>query len=249
MSASACRTFGHQHVGLLDHLVGAGGQKRRDGQADALAVLRLIMSSSLRPKFNRQIAGLRALQNLDDVGSGASVERTYVDTVADQAAGVDMVTESRKWLVTLSQRQAPQFAADSSKNMLSRKRSTPQWLHACQALGEPDQGHREMHTSKGASSTWDARAADSTLCRCRKLSAELTFTSMPSRTSPGSVRARTRPAFRARHLLRASPSAIGGPGWFWASWGSRRGIWQANGSVKEPDLDQLISSEPLPPKL
>ena len=121
------------------------------------------MSSSLRRKFNRQIAGLGALQDLDDVGSGASVVRTYIDAVADQAAGVDMVAESRKWLVTLSQRQAPQFAADSSKTCSREKQSTPQ----CCRVRRLESKIKVIgaRTSKGASSSFDARAANSTLCR------------------------------------------------------------------------------------
>jgi hypothetical protein len=68
---------------LLDHLVGAGEQRGRDGDANCLGGCRVDDKLHLRRKFSRQIGWLRTFQNpVDEVGSAAKV-LTQVDAVAD----------------------------------------------------------------------------------------------------------------------------------------------------------------------
>src|SRR5262244_685957 len=63
----------------LDHLVGAGDDRRRHVDAERLRGLEIDDHLDLGRKFDRQIAGLRALQNLIDKRRGTARSLALVD--------------------------------------------------------------------------------------------------------------------------------------------------------------------------
>src|ERR1044072_3224088 len=72
----------------FDHLVGAGEQRRRHGQAECLGGSQIDDEFECRRLFDWKIAWTRALQNLVDE-SGRPVANTFeAGAIAQQAAGV-----------------------------------------------------------------------------------------------------------------------------------------------------------------
>src|SRR6516164_189419 len=76
----------------FDHLVGARDERRRDGEADRLRGLEIDEHLDLSRKLDRQIAGLRALQNLVDERRGVAGPLRLVDAVTHEATGFDSST-------------------------------------------------------------------------------------------------------------------------------------------------------------
>src|SRR5262245_23150956 len=62
------QTTSQMATGLLDHLVGALKERRRDGEAKCLSRLEVDNQLELRGLFDGQVAGLGTIENLVDVG-------------------------------------------------------------------------------------------------------------------------------------------------------------------------------------
>src|SRR6516165_5492121 len=83
-----------QAAASFDHLVGACEQRRRDSDANRLGGCRVDDKLHLRRKLYWQIARLLAFQNLVYEIGGAAVVLVQIDTIADQAAVLDVLTGS-----------------------------------------------------------------------------------------------------------------------------------------------------------
>src|SRR5262249_33413980 len=73
----------------LDHLVGAGEQCRRHGEAERLVSWKIDHELKLGRKLHWQIAGLGALQDLDHVVGCTAKALGNVDPITDQATVID----------------------------------------------------------------------------------------------------------------------------------------------------------------
>jgi hypothetical protein len=71
---------------LFDHLVGEGEHRLRDRQPERRRGLQVDDQLELGRKFDRQIAWLRALENLDHVRRRAVEVRRQIDSIADSFA-------------------------------------------------------------------------------------------------------------------------------------------------------------------
>jgi len=61
-----------RHVTLFDQLVGAGDERLRHGEAECFSGPEIDQQFEFRRLFDRKIGGLRPVQNLVDVVSGAA---------------------------------------------------------------------------------------------------------------------------------------------------------------------------------
>src|SRR6266446_6148088 len=77
------------HARLLDHLVGGGLQRQRDGEAEGFGDLEIDHQLELGRLLDRKRGGRRALENARDIGAGAAIVVGRVAAVADQSAGRD----------------------------------------------------------------------------------------------------------------------------------------------------------------
>src|SRR5262245_38715733 len=81
-------------VSLFDHLVGAGEQRRRDGQADRRSRCQVNDEFNLGRKLYRQIGRLRTFQNLIHEVGGAAKVLAQIDAITDQTAILSVLTET-----------------------------------------------------------------------------------------------------------------------------------------------------------
>src|SRR5262245_55540204 len=65
---NGCRPFG---AGSLDHLVGAGGERRRNVEAERFGGLGVYNQLEFVWRLHRQVSRLLASENAIDIGSGA----------------------------------------------------------------------------------------------------------------------------------------------------------------------------------
>src|SRR5262245_54253121 len=75
---------------LLDHLIGSGEDRRRDGQPEGFGGLEVDDELELGRLLDRQIGGLGTLENLVHVNGSAPVEVKNVRAIRHEATGVDM---------------------------------------------------------------------------------------------------------------------------------------------------------------
>src|SRR5262245_28054399 len=73
-------------VSSFDHLVGGGEQCGRNGEAERLSGLEIDDKLEFGRLFDRQIAGIGALENSVDVACSAAKHITVVWSITDQAA-------------------------------------------------------------------------------------------------------------------------------------------------------------------
>src|SRR5215475_2672566 len=87
---------GHSHcnnIFLFDHLVGAGENRIRHGQAEGLGGLEI--DDELEPgrQLDRQLARLGTIEDAIDIGGGTPVAVGEVLAVADQSSGLYVLPE------------------------------------------------------------------------------------------------------------------------------------------------------------
>src|SRR5499427_7821465 len=87
----SCR--GTPAVCSLDHFVGTGKQRLGNREAEGLGGREVYDEIELRRPFYRQVAGLRAFENLIDVACRAPVHIRDADAVGHEAAVPDVVAE------------------------------------------------------------------------------------------------------------------------------------------------------------
>src|SRR5262249_14294798 len=75
------RRLGGAAETLLDHVVGSGEQRRRDGEAERFRCLEVDDQLELGRLLHRQSAGLRAFEDAVDIGRGAAEEIGEVRSV------------------------------------------------------------------------------------------------------------------------------------------------------------------------
>jgi hypothetical protein len=89
-----CAKTGREHMQqtalLFDHLVGAGEQRRRHGEAERLRSLEVDHQFQVSGKFDRQIARRHPVQDFMHVIGRAAEARAKIDSIANQPAVVDM---------------------------------------------------------------------------------------------------------------------------------------------------------------
>src|SRR6266498_3048286 len=76
-------------AGLLDHLVGAGKDRWRDGEAEYLCRLEIEDQLEFARLLDWEISGLSPLENLVDVGRGVSPHVRETRPVTHQSANFD----------------------------------------------------------------------------------------------------------------------------------------------------------------
>src|SRR5215813_13684540 len=94
----ACRATAQSHCRLckphrrasFDHLVGAGEQRRRNGEVERLRSSYVDARDELRRKLNRQVGGLAAFENsIDEIGGSAMI-LGIVHAITYESAGLDI---------------------------------------------------------------------------------------------------------------------------------------------------------------
>ena len=75
----------------FDHLVGECEQRGRNFDADCLCSGKVDDQIEFSPEFDRQVAGLFALENPADVDTGAAISIRLTWSVADQAANLSVL--------------------------------------------------------------------------------------------------------------------------------------------------------------
>src|SRR5215813_8309108 len=94
----ACRATAQSHCRLckphrrasFDHLVGAGEQRRRNGEVERLRSSYVDARDELRRKLNRQVGGLAAFENsIDEIGGSAMI-LGIVHAITYESADLDI---------------------------------------------------------------------------------------------------------------------------------------------------------------
>src|SRR6516162_584339 len=86
-------------VNLLDDLVGAGDQRRRNGEAESCRCLEIDDKFDLRRLLYRQVCGLCSLQDFIHVARCATVLAGKIGSIAHESANFDMLA------ITINRRQ------------------------------------------------------------------------------------------------------------------------------------------------
>src|ERR1700690_2084030 len=76
---------------LFDHYVGAAEERRRDIDAECLGGLQVDGHFELGRKLYRQVGGVGALEDAIDIDRRAPVQIDGVDSIGNQATGIDHV--------------------------------------------------------------------------------------------------------------------------------------------------------------
>src|SRR3954447_19659896 len=84
-----------QSIQLLDHLIGAQQQRRRDRKAQYLRSLEIDDQLNIGRLLNRQISRLFTLENAADIGANRSVLIVDICAVAHQAPSLGKLTKAK----------------------------------------------------------------------------------------------------------------------------------------------------------
>jgi hypothetical protein len=78
---------------LLDHLVGATEDRRRNGEAEGLGCVQIDDQFENGRLLDRQVGGLGALEDRSGINADLSIGRRKARVIADQAAGRGVFTD------------------------------------------------------------------------------------------------------------------------------------------------------------